>query len=885
METLTKMRIQAKLQTMQNRREKRTSSLCRIFMCLIVLSSVLHIKAQSTTWDDIDYSNEPWVKNASQPYTIHKGLQGRHLALWASHGIFYDINHQRWRWQRPPLFTTCEDLFTQTIVVPYLMPMLEQAGAYVFSPRERDWQKHEVIVDNDQNFNSSLYSELNGHNNWMLAPEGGFLFHEGNYHDDENPFTAGSARMIEATKSKSRQSTVSYQPNVPEAGQYAVYVSYQTVPSSVPDAHYTVWHQGQKTEFLVNQRMGGSTWVYLGTFTFDAGCNEQNRVVLSNQSEHDGMVTTDAVRFGGGMGNIERGGAVSGMPRCLEGARYFAQWAGMPYRVYSTKNGENDYADDINARSMMLNELCGGSVYAPDSVGRKVPIELSLAIHSDAGYNKPDGEGIYGSLTICTTGYGDATLAAGNSRQMSKELASELLDNTTADLQARFGTWNPREVYDRNYSETRLPLVPSAILETLSHQNFNDMRYGLDPNFRFTLARSIYKTILRYISKKHHKEYVVTPLTPQNFSIEFTDEGNGEILISWAPTVDPQEPTATPTAYILYMAEGNGGFDNGMLIHGTAVTTRLRPGALVHFRVAAVNEGGQSFPSQVLSASFRSKECPDVLIVDGFHRLSSPAIRGCGFDLDEDFGVNFGRTCGVLGRQQVFDPSRIGIEDSTGLGYTTSEMAGRFIAGNDFTTVRTHAKAIYQAGNYNIVSCSSEAITNISLSRYSAIDVALGLEYDDGHSLMAYKAFKPEMRTALRQYVAQRGNLLVSGAYTGSDLQTDDEREFLSDVLKCNLTNTYREPNDTIRGMGTKFNFYHHLNEYHYAATTCDVLMPSSPGAFCTLLYSNGTCAAVAYQGNDYRSMTLGIPLECITQSEKRSLIMRAVLNFLLSKS
>ena len=123
METLTKMRIQAKLQTMQNRREKRTSSLCRIFMCLIVLSSVLHIKAQSTTWDDIDYSNEPWVKNASQPYTIHKGLQGRHLALWASHGIFYDINHQRWRWQRPPLFTTCEDLFTQTIVVPYLMPM------------------------------------------------------------------------------------------------------------------------------------------------------------------------------------------------------------------------------------------------------------------------------------------------------------------------------------------------------------------------------------------------------------------------------------------------------------------------------------------------------------------------------------------------------------------------------------------------------------------------------------------------------------------------------------------------------------------------------------------------------------------------------------------
>ena len=133
---------------MHNRREKRTSSLCRILMCLIVLSLALHTKAQSTTWDDIDYNNEPWVKNASQPYTIHKGLQGRHLAIWASHGIFYDINRQRWRWQRPPLFTTCEDLFTQTIVVPYLMPLpvtfswRKNIGSSLFQHR------HQIGYDN-----------------------------------------------------------------------------------------------------------------------------------------------------------------------------------------------------------------------------------------------------------------------------------------------------------------------------------------------------------------------------------------------------------------------------------------------------------------------------------------------------------------------------------------------------------------------------------------------------------------------------------------------------------------------------------------------------------------------------------------------------------------
>ena len=76
----------------------------------------------------------------------------------------------------------------------------------------------------------------------------------------------------------------------------------------VSDAEYLVIHQGRQTIFHVNQQMGGGTWVYLGTFDFDKGCDKNNRVVVSNLSEQDGYVTTDAVRFGGGMGNIQRGG-------------------------------------------------------------------------------------------------------------------------------------------------------------------------------------------------------------------------------------------------------------------------------------------------------------------------------------------------------------------------------------------------------------------------------------------------------------------------------------------------------------------------------------------------------------------------------------------------
>ena len=384
----------------------------------LIPNRLSHNADKSRLWGDIDYDGEPWVKNISTPFTPTHGLQGRHLSLWASHGIFYDQKKGCWRWQRPKLFATTEDLFTQTIVVPYLIPMLEKAGAIVFTPRERDWQTEEIIVDNDGSRRN--YFEVTAHGKWLTTSAPGFAWHSGTYTDGENPFEAGSVRMTKTTSSKSKYSLATYQPDFKKAGRYAVYVSYQTLPNSIDDALYTVWHKGERTQFRVNQQMGGSTWVYLGTFDFDAGYSEFNRVTVSNQSDHRGVVTTDAVRFGGGMGNIERFGETSGMPRALEGARYFGQWAGMPYSVYSSKEGNDDYGDDINVRSLMTNLLGGGSCYMPSIEGRKVPIELSLAVHSDAGYAK-DGAGLIGSLSICTTKFNDGKLNAGISRMASRD--------------------------------------------------------------------------------------------------------------------------------------------------------------------------------------------------------------------------------------------------------------------------------------------------------------------------------------------------------------------------------------------------------------------------------------------------------------------------------
>ncbi|MBR1688438.1 MAG: fibronectin type III domain-containing protein [Prevotella sp.] len=838
----------------------------------------------SRLWGSIGYDGEPWVTNASAPVTYSHGLQGRHIALWASHGCYYDQAKGMWKWQRPKLFGTTEDLFTQTIVVPYLIPMLENAGANVFTPRERDWQKNEVIVDND-NASGSSYIEVSAHGKWQDTGLPGFAFHAGQYNDGENPFTMGTARQTKTTSSKYRYSMVSYQPNIPQAGRYAVYVSYQTVPNSIDNAKYTVWHKGEKTEFHVNQQMGGSTWVYLGTFDFDAGSSEYNRVTVTNQSNHSGIVTTDAVRFGGGMGNIQRGGSVSGFPRSLEGARYYAQWAGMPYNIYSSKSGADDYADDINVRSLMTNYIGGGSCYMPTIDGRKVPIELSLAVHSDAGFAK-DGAGLIGPLSICTTNHNNRLLDAGISRLASRDFADALLANEVIDLKYKYGQWNRRALYDRNYSETRLPAVPSAILETMSHQNFPDMVFGQDPNFRFTLARSIYKTILRYINDQHGTPFVVAPLTPSHFKVEFT--GKNEIMLSWKPVDDPQESTSKPTGYVVYMAKGKGGYDNGTYVRSHHnYKMKLEPQTLYRFRVAAVNRGGQSFPSEELTALYHPAAQQTVLVVNGFHRLAAPAIRNTsteqGFDMDEDPGITYGPTAGWVGRQIDFDRTRMGIEGEGGLGYSSDELAGTFVAGNDFNYVATHTEAIQTAQRYNVVSCSSEAVEaqDIKLSHYAMVDLILGLEKNDGHSLVAYKTFTPAMQQALQHYVSRGGSLLVSGAYVGSDMRTTTEQQFLASVLKCRPTGCYRQPNDTVFGMGTTMSFYHQLNEQHYAATSVDALQPVTP-AYAALRYADGQDACIAYNGSDYRAFTIGFPFECIKSEKRRASVMRGILQFLL---
>ncbi len=815
------------------------------------------------------YKGEPWVKNISRPYTAIKGLEGNHIALWQSHGRYYRQEKDDWYWQRPRLFCTTEDLFSQTFVVPFIIPMLQNAGAVVFTPRERDYQTHEVIVDNDQPHKNGNYLEsfkrIQKKLKWQKAEGHGFAQYKTVYESCDSPFTDGTARYVPTVSSPKDEGIAQWIPNIPEEGKYAVYVTYPTCKDAVDDATYTVHHKGGTTQFKVNQQMGGGTWVYLGTFEFDEGEHNYGMVSLSNLSRHKGVISADAVRFGGGMGNIVpegHNGSVrpSGLPRWAEAAKYSVQWYGFPYRIHTEPFGDNDYNNDINARSAAINYLSGGSVTNPTREdGLKVPLDISVAFHTDAGVKTDDA--FVGSLGVYMTDFNEGKTGAGMDRYVSRDLISMFLTNFTTDLKKY--NWQVRQLWNRNYGEARAPMPPACILEMLSHQNFADMRMAYDPHFKFDLSRSVYKTIVKYIATLYKRDYVIQPLPVENFSITL-NEAQHTATLSWSPVDDPLEPTAKAKEYIIYTQRGHHSFDNGIIVKGTSHTIELNPNIVYSFKITALNEGGESFPSETLSCGISSNNKGTVLVVNAFSRLEGPQVINtsttCGFDLDADPGVPYGAYTGFCGRQRYFDRSKAGNEASDGLGMSGMELEGQMMMGNTFDYPVIHGHAILLTGNHSFTSCSEQALLDgkIALSDYPIIDLIYGTQ----------KQFNSRTNTLVEDYYNKGGKILLSAANPGCPSIGGTVTSQLSPI-------NYQL--STISGCGLTFDIYRSMNPHSYCVPSPSVLTPTDP-AFAILTYANGTYAAIAQQ---QRFVRLGFPLESITDRKKLNALTKAFLTFL----
>ena len=844
-------------------------------------------------WGDIDFDGNPWVSSLSLPYFVTKGLGGRHFCMWASHGKYYNQEKAEWQWQRPRLYCTTEDLFTQTFMIPYLFPMLENAGGVVYTPRERDWQKNEVVVDNDTPHQQGEYSEEDGKHKWKDAGTGFANMHT-YLTDSINPFREGTCRMVKSQSSNTKVATITWLPVIPADGDYAVYVSYKTMPNSVSDAKYTVKHQGMTTRFRVNQTMGGGIWVYLGTFHFTAGQSADNCVILTNQSDDPGIVTADAVRIGGGMGNVMRTDSlknnppmISGLPRFLEGARYSAQWSGLPPKIYLAFNGSDDYKEDIRTRPTAGNYVANGSLYHPGDSGLCVPLELELAVHSDAGITRDMNH--IGTLGVYTTNTNEGLTSAGLSRLTSRDLCDMVMTQVCNDISRKYGYWNRRSMWDKNYGETREPYIPGIILETLSHQNFSDMVRGHDPAFKFTLARAIYKGILRYMASMHHVKLVTQPLPVRDVAVN-VESNAPQMTLSWTPENDPLDATAVPESYIVYTSTGDAGYDNGTLVeNATTYTMQLQEGVLYKFKVAALNDGGCSMPSQEVCACYNGADAPRLLLVDGFNRVAGPQVVNtdamCGFDMEQDPGVADFKTAGYCGYQQYFNRDGLGRETSRGTGFSGAELEGMILAGNTHDYPTRHAKDFLAGGKYTIASCCSSALGKMPTAQYQLIDLIFGAQKVDGYSSINYKTFTDELQQQITAYTQNGGNVMVSGAYIGSDMQQPQEYEFTSRVLKYQFaTVQHQDSTTTIQGMNATFGVFRYPNEINYWIRNADVIQPSE-NAYSMMVYADSNLSAgTAYQGSDYRVMAFGFPLECIDNASVRQNIMNSSLNFLLSR-
>jgi len=886
------------------------------------------------------------VRNSTKNTHFPNGLENRGIAMWQSHGWYYENTLDRWEWQRARDFLTVEDLWTASFVVPYLTPMLQNAGANVWLPRERDLGKIEVIVDTEKSSPGSEYLERGS--GWEISSQPGFALKYPFLFDGENPFRFGHSKTIVAKSAA--DATVSYLPDFPETRDYAVYVSYGLNDKNITDAQYTVTHAGGKTLMKVNQSIGGGTWIYLGTFKFEKGKNSAKGMVeLNNASSEPGkMISADAVRFGGGMGNIVRGKEeqlkklydlrekegwkidsaawmpfASQRPRYQEAARYFLQYAGFPdslvYSLNRTKvdysnrgsdaalyanreSGKEDYKDDYMGRGEWVNFLMGdpnGPTKAPHAKGLGVPMDLSLGFHTDAGTTKDSS--IIGTLVIFETSFDKDVFPNGQSKWASRDLSDIIQTQIVEDLRTLHkADWTRRGMWNKRYFEAYRPKVPAVLTELLSHQNFADMYLAQDPRFKFDVCRAFYKGILKFLAFQNGYPYVVQPLPVNHLGMKLEEN---KLRLSWRAVNDPLEPTAKPSSYRVYKRVEDGGFDEGTAVHdSTVVLMDLLPGTIYSFKVTAVNDGGESFPSEILACSLPSDHSKPALIVNGFDRICAPAAfdngKEAGFLMSEDEGVPYIENMSYIGEQYDFDRKSPWLDDdASGFGSSHADQETRVVPGNSFDYPFVHGKSL-RANGLGFISMSDEVFENqdIDPATYSIFDFIFGEEKTTiriiGFPGKDFTVFTPAMRNAITRISQAEGSkILISGAYIGTDLALCGDtlaKKFASRVLHYTHRTSHASKSGLIYTVNSlkdnNSEQYHYTNSWNptiYKVESPDAIEPAGKEASVLFRYfGDNKCAGIFYKGK-YQTVVLGVPFETIPTDKERNDMMGQLLRII----
>ena len=522
---------------------------------------------------DHDRSGEPDIRplEESSLFPVIGPLTGKTIVISPGHGWYWVESLDGWHTQRGDTNGVIEDM-SNWRMASQVIASLERAGAYVYSCRERDRNTDEIIVDNDN-------------------PGGGYGDGDGWWTSSYSGYGGGTYEAHEAAAEAGPGTYAYWLPDFPSDGKYAVYVNYRAGENRVTDARYIIYHAGGESIVLVNQERNDLRWLYIGSYPFHAGDGFGEGLALSPQSGESGYVIADAVKFGGGMGSIERNGAPSGKPRWEEAARYWVEYAGAPGWAYNSDMADN--SGDVTTRPKYANWQ-GADAY--------------LSIHSNA-------------TGTSTYAYGTSTyMYNGEATPGSEEWRNLINGKVVEAIRSEWDSgWTDRGLHSANFGELReLDTMPGCLIETAFHDNPYDAAFLKRPYFRATLGRAILKATFEFFD-------VTAPLYPlpvKNIRIEASAPDT--LRLRWEAGEDPTwMGEGIPDSYRIYVSEGGEGLAPSVL--STSQThldlEGLEPGVIYAFRVSPVNSGGEGFLSEPVVARLHHSEMPSILMVNGFDRL------------------------------------------------------------------------------------------------------------------------------------------------------------------------------------------------------------------------------------------------------------------------
>ena len=673
-------------------------------------------------------------------------LSGKAVYLNPGHGWTWRDTSDNWSLQRGFTQNNIEDFSNVELVNQWVWAYCYNAGADVFSVRELDFNPNMVVVDNDDGWNGTTgYYETGS--GWFNSSLAGYKNIASPYVSGTDPFSSGTNRLVQCGM-RAVSATARWVPRIPAAGWYNVYVSHSAYTNRSPAAHYKIYHAGGVTDVYIDQRMRRFTWIYLGTFYFESGV-DQNRAsveLLNDSSSTSHYVSADAVRFGGGMGLISRGAAgTSGKPRFEEEARYHIQYSGAPSSLYDGSG--NDEQDGWPARPKFGKWLYdGASAYG-------APAQDSVYISSHT--NAFDGTA-RGMDTYVYTGY-EGTWHDTFRNYIHDEVLNDCQKGYSS-LFVNHGVGKRYGTYSENNPSNVGDVMPIFLGEWLFHDNATDMSLYHDPKFRQVMGRAIYQGIVKFWANRNSTPVYLLPEPPRNLRVVQT--GSTSVRLQWdQPLTDTQGVLGdAATGYNVYVSAHGRAFPAPIPIAGGSTTSyvlsSLTPDTNYFFYVTATNQGGESFPTEVMAVrTTTDAQAPKVLIVNGFDKLDMATRQAVPW------------SGGVLYRQRL------------------AKM-------NTFDYIVEHANAIAGWGRrIAFDSCEDEAVelNYVNLTDYAAVVWIGGIQAEVSVTDPTNDiSLTPAQQTKLTNYLNAGGKLFISGAEIAWDLDRGGSTTFVDTTLRAN---------------------------------------------------------------------------------------------------